>query len=91
MWQGLGRLINKFRASMLGLETLSLKEAPHVLNRMAMPWTYCWSQALIPKPRDWRSSIDIAGFYFLEGAAGFKPDPDLLEFMMAGPPPMYIG
>lgn len=34
---------------------------------------------------------DVVGFYFLEGAKNYRPENDLLEFLEAGPPPMYIG
>lgn len=49
------------------------------------------SPALIPKPNDWRHNIDISGFYFLDLASSFTPDPDLASFLENGPPPVYIG
>ncbi len=53
-------------------------------------WWYR-SPALIPKPQDWGSHITIAGFYFLNLATNFQPEPALAEFLAAGPPPVYIG
>ncbi|KAI5927322.1 hypothetical protein F4810DRAFT_360708 [Camillea tinctor] len=90
-WQGLGDVINRFRTKILDLEPLSLLWAPAVLTRLRIPYTYCWSPALIPKPNDWGQHIDIAGFYFLNLASSFTPDPDLAAFLGAGPPPVYIG
>ena len=49
------------------------------------------SPALIPKPADWGSHIDVAGFYFLHLASSYTPEPDLAAFLEAGPPPVYIG
>jgi len=49
------------------------------------------SPALIPKPNDWGNHIDIAGFYFLNLASSYTPDPELAAFLAAGPPPVYIG
>jgi len=46
---------------------------------------------LIPKPADWGSHISISGFYFLSLASNYTPDPELLAFLRAGPPPVYIG
>ncbi len=46
---------------------------------------------MIPKPRDWGSHINISGFYFLSLASSYKPDPELVAFLEAGPPPVYIG
>ncbi|KAI1433862.1 hypothetical protein GGR50DRAFT_461116 [Xylaria sp. CBS 124048] len=90
-WQGLGDVINRFRSKILDLEPLSLMWAPAVLTRLRIPYTYCWSPALIPKPNDWGNHIDIAGFYFLNLASSYTPDPELAAFLAAGPPPVYIG
>ncbi|KAI0383627.1 glycosyltransferase family 1 protein [Hypomontagnella monticulosa] len=90
-WQGLGDVINRFRTKILDLEPLSLMWAPGVLTRLQIPYTYCWSPALIPKPNDWGQHIDIAGFYFLNLASSYTPAPELAEFLEAGPPPVYIG
>ncbi|KAK5938845.1 hypothetical protein PMZ80_009037 [Knufia obscura] len=90
-WQGLGDLINKFRERILHLDPVSIIWAPGMLARLKIPWTYCWSPALIPKPRDWSNKIDISGFFFLNLATNYTPDPDLAQFLEAGPPPVYIG
>ncbi|KAI0533803.1 hypothetical protein GGR58DRAFT_485207 [Xylaria digitata] len=90
-WQGLGDVINRFRTKILDLEPLALIWAPGVLTRLRIPYTYCWSPALIPKPNDWGNHIDIAGFYFLNLASSYVPDPELSAFLAAGPPPVYIG
>ncbi|KAH6651632.1 glycosyltransferase family 28 domain-containing protein [Truncatella angustata] len=90
-WQGLGDVINRFRTKVLDLEPLSLLWAPGVLTRLRIPYTYCWSPALIPKPNDWGNHIDIAGFYFLNLASNYTPEPELAAFLEAGPPPVYIG
>ncbi|CAD0101164.1 unnamed protein product [Aureobasidium mustum] len=90
-WQGLGDVINRFRVKDLSLDPISLIWAPGMLTRLRVPYTYCWSPALIPKPKDWGNQISIAGFYFLSLASNFTPPPDLKAFLDAGPPPVYIG
>ncbi|KAF2808344.1 UDP-Glycosyltransferase/glycogen phosphorylase [Mytilinidion resinicola] len=90
-WQGLGDLINRFRKESLGLEPVSLMWAPGMLARLKIPYTYCWSPALIPKPRDWGNHISISGFFFLSLASNYHPEPDLAAFLAAGPAPVYIG
>jgi UDP:flavonoid glycosyltransferase YjiC (YdhE family) len=45
----------------------------------------------LPKPKDWGSHITVSGFFFLPADDDFKPPPDLLEFLDAGDPPIYIG
>ncbi|RDW61435.1 hypothetical protein BP5796_11327 [Coleophoma crateriformis] len=90
-WQGLGDLTNKFRKDTLNLTYLSQGAATTMLHRLRIPYTYCWSPALIPKPKDWGPHISISGFYFLSLASDYQPDPDLADFLAAGPPPVYIG
>ncbi|KAF2483580.1 hypothetical protein BDY17DRAFT_251074 [Neohortaea acidophila] len=90
-WQGLGDVINRFRQKSLGLEPVSLLWAPGMLQRLKVPHTYCWSPALIPKPKDWGQNIHISGFFFLNLASNYTPEPDLKAFLDAGPPPVYIG
>jgi UDP:flavonoid glycosyltransferase YjiC (YdhE family) len=48
------------------------------------------SPSLIPKPDDWGNHISVAGFYFLESTS-YTADRALLDFLSAGPPPIYIG
>lgn len=62
-----------------------------MISRLAVPHTYCWSPALIPKPYDWPLQISISGFFFLSLASSYTPPPDLLHFLESGPPPVYIG
>ena len=90
-WQGLGDVINRFREKYLGLEPLSMMWAPALASRLRIPFTYCWSPALIPKPKDWGSHITVSGFYFLNLATNYQPDAELQRFLDAGPPPVYIG
>lgn len=90
-WQGLGDVINRFRQRSLNLEPVSIMWAPGMASRLRIPYTYCWSPALIPKPADWGNYIDISGFYFLNLSTNYTPAPDLAAFLDAGPPPLYIG
>ncbi|KAH7360873.1 putative glucosyl/glucuronosyl transferase [Rhexocercosporidium sp. MPI-PUGE-AT-0058] len=91
MWQGLGDIINRFREKCLGLDPVSLIWAPGMLQRLKIPHTYCWSPALISKPKDWGPHISISGFYFLNSTPSYTPSTSLQAFLDAGPPPVYIG
>ena len=53
----LGDLINDFRMETLGLEPLTVKSGPGILETLRVPWTYCMSPALVPKPADWPQEI----------------------------------
>ncbi|KFZ01301.1 hypothetical protein V500_00816 [Pseudogymnoascus sp. VKM F-4518 (FW-2643)] len=90
-WQGLGDIVNRFRTKTLNLAPISLMWAPGMISRLKIPFTYCWSPALIPKPDDWGSHISLSGFYFLSLGSVYAPDPKLRAFLESGPPPIYVG
>ncbi|SMY23427.1 unnamed protein product [Zymoseptoria tritici ST99CH_1A5] len=90
-WQGLGDIINRFRQRSLGLDDIAMLKAPGMLQRLKIPHTYCWSPALIAKPKDWGANINISGFFFLDLATNYTPEPDLKAFLDAGDRPVYIG
>lgn len=73
------------------LDPISPLWGHQLLPRLRVPFTYLWSEALIPKPDDWGSHIGIAGFSFLQLAHSYTPPQELLDFLKAGPPPIYIG
>jgi len=90
VWQGLGDIINRFRVKLLGLEPVGLMWAPGMLDRLKVPHTYCWSSAIIPKPKDWADHITISGSYLLK-SSDYTPSAELQAFLDAGPPPVYVG
>ena len=90
-WQGLGDLVNKLRTDVLRIDELDSIWAASIIQRAKIPFTYCWSPALIPKPKDWGGNIDISGFFFLDLATNYTPPDDLAAFLAAGSRPIYIG
>ncbi|KAF7118656.1 hypothetical protein CNMCM5793_008194 [Aspergillus hiratsukae] len=88
-WQGLGDVINRWRAT-IDLDPIPVAEGPGLADTLKIPFTYCWSPALVPKPRDWAEHIDVCGFFFRQPPS-YQPPPDLEQFLASGPPPVYIG
>ncbi|CRK44901.1 hypothetical protein BN1723_006357 [Verticillium longisporum] len=88
-WQGLGDVINAWRQT-LDLEDVPFSEGAGLLETLQIPFTYCWSPALIPKPLDWPNYIDVCGFFFRD-APQYTPEPELDHFLRSGPAPVYIG
>ncbi|KAM6525894.1 hypothetical protein FALCPG4_011426 [Fusarium falciforme] len=89
-WQGLGDVINSWRVKELMLDPVPASVGPELLSHLNVPYTYCWSPALVPKPADWGQNIDICGF-FMRAEPPYSPPPDLAAFLSAGPPPIYVG
>jgi UDP:flavonoid glycosyltransferase YjiC (YdhE family) len=83
-------LINDFRKD-LGLSFLHTHQATRLMIDERVPHTYCWSPSLVPKPNDWGEHIDVCGFFFLDLATNYQPPEDLVKFLQAGDPPIYIG
>ena len=73
------------------LDAISPLWGHRLISSLEVPHTYCWSEALIPKPPDWGPHISISGFFFLSLASSFQPSPELQAFLDAGPKPVYIG
>ncbi|KAH8883716.1 UDP-Glycosyltransferase/glycogen phosphorylase [Thozetella sp. PMI_491] len=89
-WQGLGDIINDWRRKSLNLDPISSSVATSILDTQKVPFTYCWSPALVPKPPDWPPNIDVCGFFFREEPQYTAPE-DIARFLRSGPLPIYIG
>jgi sterol 3beta-glucosyltransferase len=54
------------------------------------PILYGFSRHLVPRPGDWPATHQICGHWSLL-SNDWQPPSDLLEFLSAGPPPIYVG
>ena len=59
LFVSIGDIINKFRTSTLGLSPLTLRSGPGMIDHYKVPWTYCMSPSLVPKPDDWKNHIGM--------------------------------
>ncbi len=67
-----------------------MTEGPFLAETLRIPYTYCWSPSLVPKPKDWPGYIDVSGFIF-QSPKPYTPTEELDAFLKAGSPPVYIG
>jgi sterol 3beta-glucosyltransferase len=61
------------------------------LARRQTPTLYGYSTHVLPRPQDWNAQIHITGYWFLDEGEGWQPPADLVAFLDAGDPPVYIG
>jgi sterol 3beta-glucosyltransferase len=64
------------------------------LARPAFPWLAVISAHLHPRPTDWEAHCQIVGPLVVpanETLSSTPPDPTLVSFLAAGPPPVYVG
>lgn len=52
---------------------------------------HCFSAHVVPKPSDWPETAHVAGYWFLDHQHDWQPSADLVEFLQAGPQPIYLG
>jgi sterol 3beta-glucosyltransferase len=54
--------------------------------RTGRTFLYGYSGHVVPRPPDWTPANRVNGYWFLE-----RPAPALLDFLAAGPAPVYVG
>jgi UDP:flavonoid glycosyltransferase YjiC (YdhE family) len=84
--------VNQSRKDILGLQPMKSWEYwPLDSARSPAPLIYGFSPVVIPKPPDWSNNQQISGYWFLDTVEGYKPETDLLEFLMDSSLPIYFG
>ena len=92
-WLGSVSYVNNFREKVLGLPPLMRGElGGHRLNTLCVPFSYMFSSALVPKPKDWPDHTKIVGNFFAAERSTFY-DADLQHFLDADPDnaPIFVG
>jgi UDP:flavonoid glycosyltransferase YjiC (YdhE family) len=91
VWQITRRDDKKLRRNLLGLRPLPFFGPVARQQREAMPIYYAYSPAVLPPPADWPDRMHVTGYWFLDQEPEWQPPADLLNFLQAGPAPVYIG
>ena len=50
-----------------------------------------YSPSVVPKPAEWNHRTVVTGYWFLDSHPCWQPPDELVRFLRAGPPPVYIG
>jgi sterol 3beta-glucosyltransferase len=82
---------NKMRRQMLGLKPTGRFHNYRSVNGEPAPLLFAFSEASIPRPRDWPDYAIITGNWLLDDGEDWTPPAELAAFLEAGPPPLYIG
>jgi UDP:flavonoid glycosyltransferase YjiC (YdhE family) len=90
-WQALRSVVNRWRRKELGLPAIPLLLPGKEFRARRIPYLYGFSPAVVPKPRDWPDWHHVTGYWFLDRPAEWQPPGEIVEFLEAGPPPVYIG
>ena len=90
-WQIFRSHQNRWRKSRLGLPPLSMRMPFASMRKRGVPILYGFSPTVIPVPDDWHGSYSVCGYWFPAPQEGWEPPAALVDFLRAGPPPLYIG
>ncbi len=84
--------INQWRTTTLAVPALPKSGfMRRLVETDAIPVLYSFSPELLPPPADWPAWVHVTGYWFPERDPQWQPDPSLVDFLAAGPPPVYIG
>ncbi len=88
----MGGTVNAWRR-----ETLDLPKRSVLANELVradgrpVPVLHCYSPHVLPRPMDWPATAATTGYWFLDRADDWWPPADLVDFLAAGPAPVYVG
>jgi sterol 3beta-glucosyltransferase len=91
IWQTFRRSTDACRREVLGLGPWPLTGPLARFRRERRPVLMAFSERVIPHPPDWDAQLEVTGYWFLERLPDWAPPADLVRFLEAGPPPVYIG
>ena len=83
-----GGLIKTWRREVLGLPPAKNE---WLLAGRPIPQLYGYSPRVLPRPADWDASVVVTGYWFLDRPPRWQPDPAVVQFLDAGPSPVYVG
>ncbi len=91
LWQGFKSADSAARTQVLGLSASPPTSPYRSKHTQGLPILYGVSPSVIPSPPDWGSEHHLTGYWFLDSEDSWTPPQALIDFLEAGPPPVYIG
>jgi UDP:flavonoid glycosyltransferase YjiC (YdhE family) len=91
LWWNIRGWLTPWRKRVLGLPPLPSGGPFPQLRAKRAPYLFGYSPLVIPKPSDWMPWQYVTGYWFLDAPADWQPPAALMQFLEAGPPPVYIG
>ncbi len=85
-----GGAVSAFRRE-LGLPKVGVRELRR--RRTAAEWVilHGYSPSVLPRPADWRPGLEVTGYWWPPRPHEWQPPAELVEFLAAGPPPVFVG
>ena len=89
-----GHAINVWRSKKLDLPEIHNFGLSQAVVKSHIPFSAMWSPSFVPKPADWPEQCRVVGTFTVNQAGpSFDTTPfsDLVEWLAAGPPPVFMG
>jgi sterol 3beta-glucosyltransferase len=74
----------------LGLPAASMR-ALQAGQQFRYPTFHGFSPSVVRRPPDWPEPLRVTGYWWPARPHGWTPPPDLVDFLAAGPPPVFVG
>ncbi|MQY40730.1 O-mycaminosyltylonolide 6-deoxyallosyltransferase [Streptomyces sp. RB17] len=55
------------------------------------PVFHGFSPRVVPRPADWPPDVEVTGYWWPACPRDWRPPAELIDFLQAGPPPVFIG
>lgn len=94
MWQPFRGVVDRWRREQLGLGPAPFFGIDHTFydeRGPRSPLVYGYSEAVVPRPRDWPAWHHITGYWQLAARPMGQLPPALEGFLTSGPAPVYVG
>ncbi|MGE2714417.1 glycosyltransferase [Mycolicibacterium litorale] len=75
----------------LGLPKASTRTLRRRRTQAHWPILHGYSPNVLPRPTDWRSGLQVTGYWWPPTPPGWQPPQQLTDFLAAGPSPVFIG
>ncbi len=91
LWKLVQPAVNRVRREILNLPPLPSRWLVDRLRQQRIHFLYGYSSSFLPQPPDWSDWNHVTGYWFLRRPSNWQPPADLVDFLAAGPPPVYVG
>ena len=90
MWQGTRQGDELARKQVLELPAAPFFGSYNSPHLQRFPVLYGFSPSIINPPSDWRNT-HVTGYWFLDEDPNWTPSKDLMDFLLEGAPPVFVG
>jgi UDP:flavonoid glycosyltransferase YjiC (YdhE family) len=75
----------------LGLPALTIAAERRRAGRRGWPVLHGFSPAVVARPADWRAGMEVCGYWWPHRDSAWQSPAQLIDFLQAGPPPVFGG